>query len=76
MQRPKIEDSFSYALSSNAAWAGYKAHQNPNFFPKMSQGQSPSIRESSSIQPSTNCSALYLGTFTYEWRKLMIDFFD
>jgi len=37
------EDSFSYALSSNAAWAGYKAHQNPQFFPKMSQGQSPSI---------------------------------
>jgi len=37
------DDSFSYALSSNAAWAGYKAHQNPNFFPKMSQGQSPSI---------------------------------
>ena len=40
----EIEDSFSYALSSNAAWAGYKSHQNPQFFPKMNQGQSPSIR--------------------------------
>jgi len=37
------EDAFSYALSSNTAWAGYKSHQNPQFFPKMSQGQSPSI---------------------------------
>jgi carbonic anhydrase len=38
-----IEDPFSYALSSNAAWAGYKSHQNPNFFPKLATGQSPSI---------------------------------
>jgi len=37
------EDSFSYALSSNAAWAGYKNHQNPSFFPKLASGQSPSI---------------------------------
>ncbi|KAK4133616.1 carbonic anhydrase [Trichocladium antarcticum] len=29
----ETEDSFLYALSSNAAWAGYKAHQNPKFFP-------------------------------------------
>lgn len=38
-----IEDPYSYALSSNAAWAGSKSHQNPNFFPKLATGQSPSI---------------------------------
>lgn len=37
------QDSFAYALSSNHAWAGYKSHQNPNFFPKLASGQSPSI---------------------------------
>ncbi|OAA68042.1 carbonic anhydrase Nce103 [Niveomyces insectorum RCEF 264] len=37
------QDPYHYALSSNAAWAGYKAHQNPNFFPKLSSGQSPQI---------------------------------
>jgi len=37
------EDTFSYALSSNAAWAGYKNHQNPSFFPKLAAGQSPTI---------------------------------
>jgi carbonic anhydrase len=37
------EDPYNYALSSNAAWAGYKSHQNPNFFPKLATGQSPSI---------------------------------
>jgi len=37
------QDSFAYALSSNHAWAGYKAHQNPQFFPKLASGQSPSI---------------------------------
>jgi len=37
------QDSFSYALSSNAAWAGYKNHQNPSFFPKLATGQSPTI---------------------------------
>ena len=41
----KLEDTFLYALSSNNAWAGYKAHQNPNFFPKLASGQSPQIRE-------------------------------
>jgi hypothetical protein len=41
-----VEDAFSYALSSNAAWAGYKNHQNPAFFPKLATGQSPSIRAS------------------------------
>lgn len=41
---PRLEDSFLYALSSNNAWAGYKAHQNPNFFPKLASGQSPQIR--------------------------------
>ena len=43
---PKTEDSFLYALSSNNAWAGYKAHQNPTFFPKLASGQSPQIRTS------------------------------
>ncbi|KAJ8123901.1 hypothetical protein ONZ43_g251 [Nemania bipapillata] len=37
------EDSFTYALSSNQAWAGYKAHQNPDFFPRLATGQSPEI---------------------------------
>ncbi|KAG9243694.1 carbonic anhydrase [Calycina marina] len=36
-------DSFHYALSSNAAWAGYKCHQNPTFFAKQTKGQTPSI---------------------------------
>lgn len=39
------EDTFNYALSSNGAWAGYKAHQNPQFFSKLASGQSPQIRE-------------------------------
>ncbi|KAL2257454.1 hypothetical protein VTK26DRAFT_156 [Humicola hyalothermophila] len=38
-----IENTFLYALSSNNAWAGYKAHQNPQFFPKLASGQSPQI---------------------------------
>ncbi|KAI0449883.1 carbonic anhydrase-like protein [Xylaria acuta] len=37
------EDSFAYALSSNQAWAGYKSHQNPDFFPRLATGQSPEI---------------------------------
>ncbi|KUI69465.1 Carbonic anhydrase [Cytospora mali] len=37
------EDSYEYALSSNGAWAGYKAHQNPEFFPRLASGQSPQI---------------------------------
>lgn len=41
----QAEDSFLYALSSNNAWAGYKAHQNPQFFPKLASGQSPQIRK-------------------------------
>lgn len=41
------EDTFQYALSSNGAWAGYKAHQNPQFFSKLAGGQSPQIRKSS-----------------------------
>ncbi|KAI1880997.1 hypothetical protein JX265_001237 [Neoarthrinium moseri] len=36
-------DPFTYALSSNSAWAGYKSHQNPDFFPRLASGQSPSI---------------------------------
>lgn len=39
------EDSYEHALSSNDAWAGYKAHQNPDFFPKLASGQSPQIRK-------------------------------
>ncbi|KAK4199763.1 putative carbonic anhydrase [Triangularia verruculosa] len=37
------DDHFLYALSSNNAWAGYKAHQNPHFFPKLADGQTPQI---------------------------------
>ncbi|KAI0483864.1 carbonic anhydrase-like protein [Xylaria cf. heliscus] len=37
------EDAFAYALSSNRAWAGYKSHQNPDFFPRLATGQSPEI---------------------------------
>lgn len=44
------ETPFDYALSSNAAWAGYKSHQNPKFFPTMAQGQTPSIRKSSHLR--------------------------
>lgn len=40
------DNTFHYALSSNNAWAGYKAHQNPQFFPKLAGGQSPEIRKS------------------------------
>ncbi|KAI0133518.1 carbonic anhydrase [Xylariales sp. AK1849] len=36
-------DPFTYAMSSNQAWAGYKNHQNPSFFPNLATGQSPSI---------------------------------
>lgn len=39
------EDTFQYAMSSNGAWAGYKAYQNPQFFPKLASGQSPQIRK-------------------------------
>ncbi|KAK1832508.1 carbonic anhydrase [Podospora conica] len=39
----QTEDTFLYALSSNNAWAGYKAHQNPDFFPTLASGQSPPI---------------------------------
>ncbi|KAK3994568.1 carbonic anhydrase [Cladorrhinum sp. PSN332] len=37
------ENHFLYALSSNNAWAGYKAHQNPQFFPRLASGQTPQI---------------------------------
>lgn len=37
------KDIFDYAMNSNSAWAGYKSHQNPDFFPKLAQGQSPQI---------------------------------
>lgn len=39
------DDHFLYALSSNNAWAGYKSHQNPHFFPKLADGQTPQIRK-------------------------------
>jgi len=35
--------NFEYALKSNEAWANYKGHQNPTFFEKLAEGQSPSI---------------------------------
>ncbi|KAJ2906479.1 Carbonic anhydrase [Zalerion maritima] len=41
---PDTGDAFEYALSSNNAWAGYKGHQNPDFFPKLASGQAPQIR--------------------------------
>ncbi|RDL39469.1 Carbonic anhydrase [Venustampulla echinocandica] len=37
------QDQFEYALKSNDAWANYKGHQNPAFFPNLAKGQSPSI---------------------------------
>ncbi|KAH8668235.1 carbonic anhydrase [Tricladium varicosporioides] len=37
------QDKFQYALKSNDAWANYKGHQNPTFFPNLAKGQSPSI---------------------------------
>ncbi|KAI0396620.1 carbonic anhydrase [Xylariaceae sp. FL0594] len=36
-------DAFAFALSSNQAWAGYKGHQNPEFFSRLAAGQSPQI---------------------------------
>ncbi|KFX91368.1 hypothetical protein O988_07773, partial [Pseudogymnoascus sp. VKM F-3808] len=36
-------DPFSHALSSNNAWASYKSHQNPSFFPTLATGQTPTI---------------------------------
>lgn len=39
------EDIYELALSSNGAWAGHKAHQSPDFFPKLASGQSPQIRK-------------------------------
>jgi len=35
--------NLEYALKSNEAWANYKGHQNPTFFEKLAEGQSPSI---------------------------------
>ncbi|KAI3321278.1 carbonic anhydrase [Xylariaceae sp. AK1471] len=53
------EDPFAYALSSNQAWAGYKGHQNPEFFSRLASGQSPEIREYSfSCEPM---SIIWLG---------------
>ncbi|CAG8954402.1 hypothetical protein HYFRA_00006029 [Hymenoscyphus fraxineus] len=37
------EDKFTFALKSNDAWANYKGHQNPSYFPEMSKGQAPQI---------------------------------
>lgn len=37
------DDPYSHALSSNNAWASYKAHQNPAYFEKLAAGQSPTI---------------------------------
>lgn len=49
------DDHFAYALSSNQAWAGYKNHQNPTFFPKLAAGQSPTIRTRSPHFLSLQC---------------------
>ncbi|KAI5866345.1 carbonate dehydratase [Durotheca rogersii] len=43
MPTPPQQDAFAYAMSSNQAWAGYKGHQNPEFFPKLATGQKPAI---------------------------------
>lgn len=40
---PPGQDPFAYALSSNSAWAGYKGHQNPDFFSRLASGQAPDI---------------------------------
>ncbi|KAI1260661.1 carbonate dehydratase [Xylariaceae sp. FL1019] len=37
------QDAFASALTSNAAWAGFKGHQDPDFFPSLAAGQSPEI---------------------------------
>jgi hypothetical protein len=39
-----VEEAFDFALSSNKAWASFKAHQNPEFFTTLAKGQAPSIR--------------------------------
>lgn len=36
-------DTFNWCLESNASWANYKHHQNPQFFSKLAQGQAPKI---------------------------------
>ncbi|SPN97444.1 related to carbonic anhydrase [Cephalotrichum gorgonifer] len=37
------KNQYHYALSSNQAWAGYKFHQNPDFFRNQAIGETPSI---------------------------------
>ncbi|KAL2208126.1 carbonic anhydrase [Sarocladium strictum] len=37
------EDDYTYALSSNQAWAGYKSRQNPSFFKTIAEKNTPSI---------------------------------
>lgn len=59
------EDSYEYALSSNGAWAGYKAHQNPEFFHKLASGQSPQIREYLQSTPSSLCIVFSYCLFLY-----------
>ncbi|EFX04445.1 carbonic anhydrase [Grosmannia clavigera kw1407] len=39
----EIQTTFQYAMSSNNAWAGYKAHQNPSFFQQLATSQTPQI---------------------------------
>ncbi|KAI1108151.1 carbonic anhydrase [Nemania sp. NC0429] len=59
------KDFFAYALKSNQAWAGYKAHQNPDFFPTLARlPQSPQILWlgcSDSRCPETTILGLELG---------------
>ncbi|KAE8445889.1 hypothetical protein EG329_012813 [Mollisiaceae sp. DMI_Dod_QoI] len=38
-----MSDQFSYILKSNLAWAGYKSHINPSFFPSQEACEAPKI---------------------------------
>lgn len=57
------EDPFAYALSSNSAWAGYKGHQNPEFFSRLASGQSPDIRMFRSV--SLPCLFVFAVCFVF-----------
>lgn len=54
-----LVDKFEYALKSNDAWANYKGHQNPAFFPNLAKGQSPSIRMFLLTPPSSSHTLLF-----------------
>ena len=66
MKSTNAEDPFTYALSSNSAWAGYKGHQNPDFFPRLASGQSPDIRTCCVVSLSTAAPlSLFIITLPY-----------